>query len=55
MDLKFIKEKRTMGRKLAREETMKLLYQMDINNDFFKGSLSYLLDQTIFQKMKLNI
>lgn len=28
-----------MGRKLAREETMKLLYQMDMNNDYSESSV----------------
>ncbi|WP_352420029.1 transcription antitermination factor NusB [Proteiniborus sp.] len=32
-----------MGRKLARESAMKLLYQMDINNDFTSESIDIFL------------
>ena len=32
-----------MGRKLAREETMKLLYQMDMNNDYSKDIMDLYL------------
>lgn len=33
-----------MGRKIARESTMKLLYQMDINDDFSKKEISIFLE-----------
>lgn len=33
-----------MGRKIARESTMKLLYQMDINDDFSEKEISIFLE-----------
>jgi N utilization substance protein B len=42
-----------MGRKLAREEAMKLLYQMEMNNDFSRDPLeSFLINNTFSEDEK---
>ncbi|MBW4828811.1 MAG: transcription antitermination factor NusB [Clostridiaceae bacterium] len=37
-----------MGRKLAREETMKLLFQMEMNNDYSDGIVELYIDENEF-------
>lgn len=37
-----------MGRKLARESAMKLLFQMDVNNDFSSESIDLFFDNNDF-------
>lgn len=43
----------TMGRKQAREGTMKLIYQMEINNEFSEEALSlYFENFSLIQQKK---
>ena len=37
-----------MGRKLAREETMKLLFQMEMNNDYSDDIVELYIDENEF-------
>lgn len=39
-----------MGRKYARESTMKLLYQMEINSDFSENAINIFFENNIFNE-----
>lgn len=43
-----------MGRKVARESTMKLLYQMDLNEDFSEESINMFLENNEFESDEID-
>lgn len=49
---RYISKEEKMGRKQAREGTMKLLYQMEINGDFSEDGLNVFLENFSFDELE---